>query len=84
MIGGHGSAPAKSNAKQTLLYYPLLEPFRRIFRALFDNLWIIPERTNFRHPVNYKQMLKIQNFVSVGHLVLKLSERKFPVYDTHS
>ncbi|GBP22468.1 hypothetical protein EVAR_78644_1 [Eumeta japonica] len=43
---GHGSAPAKSSAKQTLPYHPLLEPFRRIFRPLFENLWIRPERIN--------------------------------------
>lgn len=34
-IRGHGSAPAKSSANQTLPYHPLHEPFRRIFRPLF-------------------------------------------------
>ena len=76
LIGGHGSAPAKSSAKQTLPYHPLQEPFRRIFRPLFENLWIRPERRNFRHPVSYNHILKIQNIKSVGHLVPKLSESK--------
>ena len=73
---GARQCPTKSSAKQTLPYHPLLEPFRCIFRPIFENLWIKPEPRNFHHPVSSIHVLKIQNFKSVGRLDPKLGESK--------
>ncbi|GBP88973.1 hypothetical protein EVAR_87745_1 [Eumeta japonica] len=79
-VGKDGStkwnAPAKSSAKQTLPYQPLLEPFRRIFRPLFENLWIRPERRNFR-PDNRRSGVP-------GDPYLKTQEPNQTIKDRHT
>ncbi|GBP08873.1 hypothetical protein EVAR_78268_1 [Eumeta japonica] len=74
---GHCCAPAKSSAKLTLPYHPLLEPFRRIFKPLFENLWIKPERRNFRHPDNRRSGVP-------GAPYLKTQEPNQTIKDRHT